>query len=388
MSKVDELKEKLQGIVEGFKEKIPALNKKKGDDEEDFEDEEFDEEFDEDTGKVEVDPSDMGEEIDEEDGTETEIGPPGDLDDDDEEDEDDDDEDDDEDDDDEKKKKQKKMLVQGLLVLVIAYLGYDILMGEQASNEVPPPPANAVKKRKPKKRRERKKPVVKKEAPQVQDKIVAAPEPTPIATPEPTPIATPEPTPIPTPEPTPIATPEPTPVPQAEPIAIEEPQVIENNNAAGIPPETPSEPLNSRVGEEVVEKSLTMDDKVDKILEKSKEAEMNKEKSQDDNKSNTEEPSEYVEPPNYKRLGRGLVYNCVGRHWACVDKFSYFQCRENSKWSSANKKTPECVTKNVYASEKDCSVVQLHFINTREATDFCNNQSEKSTSEETKVIVQ
>ena len=45
MSKVDELKEKLQGIVEGFKEKIPALNKKKGDDEEDFEDEEFDEEF-------------------------------------------------------------------------------------------------------------------------------------------------------------------------------------------------------------------------------------------------------------------------------------------------------------------------------------------------------
>lgn len=385
MSKVDELKEKLQGIVEGFKEKIPALNKKKGDDEEDFEDEEFDEEFDEDTGKVEVDPSDMGEEIDVEDGTETEIGSPGDLDDEDEdEDEEDDEEDEDDEDDDEKKKKQKKMLVQGLLVLVIAYLGYDILMGEQSGNEVPPPPANAVKKRKPRKRRERAKPAVKKEAPQVQDKIVAAPEPTPIATPEPTPIATPEPTPIPTPEPTPIATPEPTP----EPIAIEEPQVIENNNAAGIPPETPSEPLDSRVGEEVVEKSLTMDDKVDKILEKSKEAEMNKEKSQDDNKSNSEEPSEYVEPPNYKRLGRGLVYNCVGRHWACVDKFSYFQCRENSKWSSANKKTPECVTKNVYASEKDCSVVQLHFINTREATDFCNNQSEKSTSEETKVIVQ
>ena len=30
----------------------------------------------------------------------------------------------------------------------------------------------------------------------------------------------------------------------------------------------------------------------------------------------------YVAPPAYDNLGRGLVYNCKGRHWACVDKDS------------------------------------------------------------------
>jgi hypothetical protein len=41
------------------------------------------------------------------------------------------------------------------------------------------------------------------------------------------------------------------------------------------------------------------------------------------------------------------------------------------KWSEENKKSPECVVKNAYTSEDDCGVVQLHYVNTNEPTDFC-----------------
>ncbi|RLA64003.1 MAG: hypothetical protein DRQ88_01125 [Epsilonproteobacteria bacterium] len=82
-------------------------------------------------------------------------------------------------------------------------------------------------------------------------------------------------------------------------------------------------------------------------------------------------PAEYVSPPDYTEVGRGLVYNCRGKHWACVDKNSYFACRDNLKWSKENTKAPECFTKDVYRNEKDCRVIQTHFVNTNEQIDFC-----------------
>ena len=39
------------------------------------------------------------------------------------------------------------------------------------------------------------------------------------------------------------------------------------------------------------------------------------------------EQKEYIKPPSYERVGRGLVYNCAGKHWACVNKRSYFSCK-------------------------------------------------------------
>jgi hypothetical protein len=76
-------------------------------------------------------------------------------------------------------------------------------------------------------------------------------------------------------------------------------------------------------------------------------------------------------PPNYEHLGRGLVYNCQGKHWACVDKSGYFQCQKNKFYRFQNSQEPDCVEWEVYASEKDCSVAQLIRINRAVKTDFC-----------------
>jgi len=80
---------------------------------------------------------------------------------------------------------------------------------------------------------------------------------------------------------------------------------------------------------------------------------------------------EYASPPDYSVLGRGLVYNCVGKHWACVDRQQYFECRDNMVWSEQNQKSPECVIRNVYANYEDCKTIQIHYINMAEPTDFC-----------------
>ena len=41
---------------------------------------------------------------------------------------------------------------------------------------------------------------------------------------------------------------------------------------------------------------------------------------------------------DYKRLGRGLVYNCRSKFWACLNKKEYLNCRGNLKWSKLNQK--------------------------------------------------
>ena len=80
---------------------------------------------------------------------------------------------------------------------------------------------------------------------------------------------------------------------------------------------------------------------------------------------------EYTSPPDYTQSGRGLVYNCKGQHWACVDKSSYFQCRKNYFWARQENKPPECAIKNVYANDTDCHIVHEHYLNNQQSTDFC-----------------
>ena len=84
------------------------------------------------------------------------------------------------------------------------------------------------------------------------------------------------------------------------------------------------------------------------------------------------ESFEYVSPPDFLKFGRGLVYNCKGKHWACVNKDSFIQCRQNQKHFENLNQKPECYPKNVYSNEVDCRTVQIHYINTNEKTDFCN----------------
>ena len=84
------------------------------------------------------------------------------------------------------------------------------------------------------------------------------------------------------------------------------------------------------------------------------------------------EPQSYVEPPDYLTRGRGLVYNCKGKHWACVDKEDYFRCKDNETWLKKNNKKTECHVLNVYSSSNDCKIMQLHKIHSLEKITFCS----------------
>ena len=86
---------------------------------------------------------------------------------------------------------------------------------------------------------------------------------------------------------------------------------------------------------------------------------------------------QFKEAPQYtsKNVGRGLVYNCKDKHWACIDRLSYFQCRDHARWSISKSKNPDCVINSVYASGKSCSLAQLQMIEKLEIPKYCGNNS-------------
>jgi hypothetical protein len=79
----------------------------------------------------------------------------------------------------------------------------------------------------------------------------------------------------------------------------------------------------------------------------------------------------YVPPPSYDEMGRGLVYNCKEKHWACVDKIAYVACNKNMKWNKAHGKAAECAVQNVYSSDDDCGIVQKYNVSINKETPFC-----------------
>lgn len=79
----------------------------------------------------------------------------------------------------------------------------------------------------------------------------------------------------------------------------------------------------------------------------------------------------YTPPPAYDQLGRGLVYNCKEKYWACIDKVAYVTCNKNMKWNQSNGKPAECAIQNVYNSDDDCNVVQKYNVSTSKPTPFC-----------------
>ena len=78
-------------------------------------------------------------------------------------------------------------------------------------------------------------------------------------------------------------------------------------------------------------------------------------------------------PPAYDQFGRGLVYNCKDRYWACLDKPSYVICNKNMKWNSSKGNPAECVIQAVYNSEEDCAKIQKYNVSTNKETSFCKN---------------
>ena len=75
------------------------------------------------------------------------------------------------------------------------------------------------------------------------------------------------------------------------------------------------------------------------------------------------DPEKNYPPPNYLSKGKGLVYNCVKKHWACVDRESYFQCAKNQKSKRAKSRPPVCVIENIYFSHIHCAQRQLLKVN-------------------------
>ena len=78
-------------------------------------------------------------------------------------------------------------------------------------------------------------------------------------------------------------------------------------------------------------------------------------------------------PPSYDQIGRGLVYNCKDKYWACLDKPAYVTCNKNQKWNKSKGNAPECAVADIYSSDEDCAKVQKYNVSTNASTAFCQN---------------
>ncbi|MBY0515666.1 MAG: hypothetical protein K2P81_02075 [Bacteriovoracaceae bacterium] len=96
------------------------------------------------------------------------------------------------------------------------------------------------------------------------------------------------------------------------------------------------------------------------------------EKQIEENKESTPQVGNtYIEPPDYNNSGRGLVYNCKEKHWACVDGPSFKVCQQNNSSLKSQGKLKECYPDSVYQSEAGCAWIQKKKITSNTKTDFC-----------------
>ena len=77
--------------------------------------------------------------------------------------------------------------------------------------------------------------------------------------------------------------------------------------------------------------------------------------------------------PTYEAAGKSLVYNCIDKHWACVDIDSYTKCRENYSWNKSQSLPLQCYPFAVLDSSYDCVTVQQEKIDTIGDSSFCGN---------------
>ena len=129
--------------------------------------------------------------------------------------------------------------------------------------------------------------------------------------------------------------------------------------------ETPTDTTTETSTDSVDGKTTDTDESTmtDKILE-----DLEKQVKKDQPK---EVKKEYVSPPDYEYKGRGLVYNCTGKHWACVDGPSYKSCEDNYSSTTFKKKSIECYPFNVYNSTKGCELMQNRVVSSNAKTGFC-----------------
>lgn len=80
---------------------------------------------------------------------------------------------------------------------------------------------------------------------------------------------------------------------------------------------------------------------------------------------------EPTSPPNYLDFGAGLVYNCSGRHWACVSNEAFEQCGKNYAWNVKEVNPVECYPSELYESNLDCESMQQYKTDMAAKTKFC-----------------
>ncbi len=144
--------------------------------------------------------------------------------------------------------------------------------------------------------------------------------------------------------------------------SLETPMGEEVPVSAPAPAEQPvvepiSEPAPAEAVEVVATTNEDANEKVKEKMDKTEIAEVEKIK--------------FERAPNYEVLGRGLVYNCEGKHWACIDKEGFSHCEMNKKWHEQKGSKPSCVPFQVYENEADCGKAQQGKVNEAIKTDFC-----------------
>ena len=74
-------------------------------------------------------------------------------------------------------------------------------------------------------------------------------------------------------------------------------------------------------------------------------------------------------------LGRFLVYDCEGQHFACVNLPSFFNCEESRENEKKNKEVFfSCAPLKQYKTLKDCTDAYLGFVYRRTSKSFCVNR--------------
>ena len=135
----------------------------------------------------------------------------------------------------------------------------------------------------------------------------------------------------------------------------------------------------SRMGESTVDKRL--DDLVDNVEQSAPKNPVEEVKIPSNGESvpGTSMASKIVEemtetlPPVYDQVGRGLVYNCKDKYWACLNKPAYVTCSNNQKYNKSKGNSAECVVADIYSSDEDCAKVQKYNVSTSVPTAFCQN---------------
>lgn len=253
-------------------------------------------------------------------------------------------------------------IIRIVVVIAILYFAYDEFLAPKPPQ---PQPKNTKARKTPKKKK------VAKKKPTAVPTLAATPE----ATPEPMVEATPEAT----PEPMVEATPEATPEPMAEKTPEATTDMAGEDPLADMISDAVVKPTPPPVETQDMDPSKALDD-LDKQMNDEKDADTAGStkglsalgEALSKMKESPKKKMAITKAPDYLITGRGLVYNCRGKHWACVDKKSYFKCAANQKESKKFGKKPDCGTVAVYQTEDDCQVIQLYNINTSQKTDFCS----------------